>query len=148
MFTTVPLRSLTTALEAPVTSVMHTESVRVPGSASLALAAQTMLVHRVHAVLVCGVDDEPLGWVTTRGLLHNTPRNWDGATARDAICESVASVRPKQSVGEALDALMATNGSHVLVRSADGTVRGVVSDFDLLDLMASAQPTGPRDPAT
>lgn len=69
--------------------------------------------------------------------IHNAPRDWATATARDAISEQLAWVSSGATVGAALEALLAVEASHVLVREGDGgPVLGVISDFDLLAVLA------------
>lgn len=95
-----------------------------------------MSEHRVHAVLVVDDAQMPLGWVTSRGMLHNTPRDWRGATAEDAITEPVDLVRPSDTVRQALDAFLASGASHVVVAdSRGGPLRGVLAESDLLGLI-------------
>ncbi len=120
---------------------MHRGHVSVPGSLPPAEAARTMSARHVHAVLVDDDHGGPLGWVTTRGLLHNLPCDWDDATVREAITEPVASVLPTASVADAITALLASDASHVLIRTEDGHVRGVVAESDLLKLLAGPLPT-------
>ncbi len=139
MFTTVPLNAAA-GLDAPVIAVMHADPVRIAGSLPLGAAALTMVARRIHAILVCDDHNAPLGWMTARGMLHNAPRDWNGATARDAISEPLASVPPEATVHAALEALLAAGASHVLVRAEErGTVLGVVSDFDLLALLTASE---------
>lgn len=137
MFTTVPLNAAT-GLDAPVAKLMHENPVRVPGQMPIAAAARTMLAQRIHAVIVIDDSGVELGWVTTRGMLHNTPRDWSGATAQDAISEAIVSVAPDATMRAALEALLAGGVSHILVRPpAGGPAIGVVSDFDLLALLCA-----------
>lgn len=137
-FSTVPLNSAA-GLDRPVVDVMHAGHVIVPARLPLAEAARTMAARHVHAVLVEDDHGAPLGWVTTRGMLHNLPRDWAGATAGEAISEKLASVPPTASVHQALEAFLASGASHVLVRSAeDDMVLGVVADSDLLVLLTGS----------
>jgi predicted transcriptional regulator len=150
MFTTVPLQAAG-GLDLPVREVMHADPVRIDGRASIGAAAERMLTRRVHAILVCDEHDTPIGWMTTGGILHNAARDWDQATARDAITESLVTVKHDATVATALEALLAAGVSHLLVRAptpvlaSDPTpVLGVVSDFDLLTVLAAGRP-GSRD---
>ena len=139
-FSTVPLNSAP-GLDRSVVDVMHAGHITVAARLPLAEAARTMAAGRVHAVLVLDDQGAPLGWVTTRGMLHNLPRDWAGATVGDAISEKLASVSPAATVRETLEAFLATGASHVLVRSPDdGSVLGVIADSDLLVLLAGDGP--------
>jgi signal-transduction protein with cAMP-binding, CBS, and nucleotidyltransferase domain len=135
MFTSVPISSVPT-LDRPVTDVMHAGCIAVPAAAPLALAARAMEQHGTHAVLAQG-EDGPLGWVTSRGVLHNHPRQWNDATAGDAITEAIASVPSTATVQDAVTALLAAGSSHVLVQNPGSRVpAGVVSETDLVVLLA------------
>lgn len=139
-FSTVPLNSAP-GLDRPVVDIMHAGHIAVSARLPLAEAARTMATRRVHAVLVVDDHGAPLGWVTARGMLHNLPRDWAGATAGEAISEKLASVRPTSTLRETLGAFLATGASHVLVRSPDdGLVLGVVADSDLLVLLTGDGP--------
>jgi CBS-domain-containing membrane protein len=131
-YSTVPLSS-TTDLGPPASRVMHDGVITALASAPLADLANTMSVRRVHAVLVCDPAGVPEGWVTTRGMLHNLPRDWVGASAADAITEPVISVPPAADMHAVLQAFLASGASHILVRAADDEpVLGVIAESDLL----------------
>lgn len=137
MLTTVPFKSVS-GLDAPVTGVMHHGFISLPATATLADVAATMRDNRVHAVLITGTDGGPLGWVTSRGILHNHARDWTiGASAADAISEPAASVAPTATLADAMTVFVATGASHILV--ADSTASaptGVIADSDLVAFMA------------
>jgi len=136
MLSTVPITTSRT-LDAEVREIMRTGVVSVPAAASLRRVARALREHRVHAVLVVGSDGAPLGWVTVRGLLHNHARDWELADAGSAITEQAVCVPPSSTVREALGAMLATNVTRVLViRPGDVAAEGVVSDSDLVGLVA------------
>ncbi len=136
-YSTVPLNSAH-GLDRPVQKLMHHGYVTIPAGLPLAVAARTMAARHVHAVLVCDVDGAALGWVTTRGMLHNLPRDWDCATAGEGISESVVSVPPTASVRDALQAFLASGASHILVRDrGDSPLLGVLAESDLLAALAT-----------
>lgn len=142
MFTSVPLQAAA-GLDLPVREIMHADPVRIYDHAPVGAAAERMLTRRVHAILVCDEHDAPLGWLTTRGILHNAPRDWDRATAGDAITEPVLTVGPGATVADAVEKMLVGGASHILVRAptpvlaSDPTpVLGVISDFDLLSVLA------------
>lgn len=135
-FSTSPLTSAL-GLDRPVLEVMHVGVVSVPAHLPLAAAARAMAEHRVHAVLVVDDTGGPLGWVTSRGMLHNLPRDWGNARAGDAISETLISVAPTDHVARALEAFLASGASHILVRTPNtGRILGVVAESDLLVVLA------------
>jgi CBS domain-containing protein len=137
MLTTVPFKSAAN-LDTPVSEVMHHGVITLPSTATLADAAATMRDNHVHAVLVTAADGSPLGWVTSRGILHNHARDWSlGAGAVHAITEPAATVAPTATLADALTVFVATGASHILV--ADSPVNepiGVVADSDLVAFIA------------
>jgi signal-transduction protein with cAMP-binding, CBS, and nucleotidyltransferase domain len=137
MFTTVPFKSAP-GLDRPVTDVMHHGLIALPATATLADVASMMRDNKVHAVLVTGTDGGPLGWVTSRGILHNHGRDWTGAvSAADAITEPAASVAPTATLADAMTVFVATGASHILVGAAAGQPPvGVLADSDLVAVMA------------
>lgn len=137
MLTTVPFKSAR-HLHAPVTEVMHHGVVALSSKATLAAAAAAMRDNKVHAVLITGSDGSPLGWVTSRGILHNHARDWTtDACAVDAITQSAASVAPTATVGDAVTVFVATGASHILVgANAAEPPLGVIADSDLVAFMA------------
>lgn len=137
MLTTVPFKSAA-GLDTPVTDVMHHGVIALPATATLADAASTMRDNKVHAVLVTGTDGSPLGWVTSRGILHNHARDWTAAaSAADAITQPAASVAPTATLSDAMTVFVATGASHILVAaSATDSPIGVIADSDLVTFMA------------
>jgi signal-transduction protein with cAMP-binding, CBS, and nucleotidyltransferase domain len=139
MLTTVPFKSAR-HLDAPVTEVMHHGVVTLPETATLADAAAAMRDNNVHAVLVTGTDASPLGWVTSRGILHNHARDWTAqSSAADAITQPAASVAPTATLADATTVFVATGASHILVgSSASEPPVGVIADSDLVAFMAGS----------
>ena len=137
MLTTVPFKSVP-GLEAPVTDVMHHGVVALPASATLADSAAAMRDNKVHAVLITGSDGSPLGWVTSRGILHNHALDWSiQASAVAAITEPAASVATSAKLSDAMTVFVATGASHILVAaSAAGAPVGVIADSDLVAFVA------------
>ena len=138
MLTTVPFKSVP-GLEEPVTDVMHHGVVALPATATLTDAAAAMRDNKVHAVLITGSDASPLGWVTSRGILHNHALDWTTeASAVAAITQPAASVAPTAKLADAMTVFIATGASHILVAaSAAETPIGVIADSDLVAFMAA-----------
>jgi CBS domain-containing protein len=137
MFTTVPLKSVS-GLDTAVKDVMHGGFVALPATATLADAAAAMYENGVHAVLIQTADRRRLGWVTSRGILHNHAREWTAAaTAAEAITEPAASVAPTATLSRALDLFIGTGASHVLVATGEHEDPiGVIAESDLVAFMA------------
>jgi signal-transduction protein with cAMP-binding, CBS, and nucleotidyltransferase domain len=93
---------------------------------------------KVHAVLITGTDGGPLGWVTSRGILHNYGRDRTVAvSAADAITQPAASVAPTATLADAMTVFVATGASHILVGAAAGQPPvGVLAASDLVAFMA------------
>ncbi len=138
MLTTVPFKSVP-GLDAAVTDIMHRGVVALPATATLTDAAAAMRDHKVHAVLITGSDASPLGWVTSRGILHNHALDWTtDASAIAAITQPAGSVAPTATLADALTVFVATGASHILVAaSASETPIGVIADSDLVAFMAA-----------
>ncbi len=137
MLTTIPFKSVA-GLERAVTEIMHHGLIALPLSASLADAAAAMRDNGVHAILITGTDGSPLGWVTSRGILHNHARDWTvAASAAEAITEPAASVAATATVADAMTVFVATGATHILVSaSAAEAPLGVIADSDLVAFMA------------
>jgi CBS domain-containing protein len=136
MFTSVPMKSAR-GLDAPVTAVMHHGIVALPATATLADAVRTMHDHGVHAVLIQGADGAGLGWVTSRGILHNHARDWTlAAGVVDAITEVVATVATTATMTDAINAFIGTGASHILVTAPTDAAIGVVAESDLVAFLA------------
>jgi CBS domain-containing protein len=125
-------------LDTAVREVMRPGVIVIAGHASVARAQHALLAHDVHAVLV--LDDtggRPLGWVTSRGLLHWAERDITLCSVRDAVTEAPVAIDPSATAREALALLRRGDTTRLLVvRGDDGVPEGVVADVDLLRLVA------------
>jgi signal-transduction protein with cAMP-binding, CBS, and nucleotidyltransferase domain len=124
-------------LDTQVSEVMHRGVISLPATATLVDVATTMRDNDVHAVLVTGGDGSALGWVTSRGMLHNHARDWTAeASARDAITEAAGSVSPASTLADAVTVFMVTGATHILVAAPGEAPVGVLADSDLVAFMA------------
>lgn len=140
MLSTVPVNAAE-GLERPVTEISHSGYLALPVDAPLDAVARAMAEKKIHAVLVTDPANGPVGWVTSHGMLHNHPRDWgSGATAGDAITEPVMGVPPTATIGDAIQAFVASGASHIVVTSPSGQPLGVVADSDLVAFMAATHP--------
>jgi CBS domain-containing protein len=118
--------------------VMRPGVIVIAGDASVAHAQRALLAHGVHAILVLARDTHaPIGWITSHGLLRWCERDIALAPAINAVTEPPVVLSPSASARQALEALEREGCSRVLIaRRPDGLPEGVVSDVDLLRLVA------------
>jgi CBS-domain-containing membrane protein len=128
-----PSFSLPLHLDSEVQDVMTHGVVSIPEDATLRDAHEALLAHDVHALLVTDLHTAaPLGWITARGLLE-AARRTAPHTAAQAIKEPVRTISPTATVAQAVDLLLETNVSHLMVSPrANSMPEGVVSDTDLV----------------
>lgn len=121
-------------LDTPVRELMTAGIVTLVEHASLRQVQKAMYRHRVNAVLVTSWDGDPLGWVTSRGLLGWLEHTDLGMVfARQAITEPPLMISASAPASEALAKLVEGSVSHLLVTmSSDPGVEGVVSPLDLV----------------
>jgi CBS domain-containing protein len=126
-------------LDREVRDLMRPGVISLPGGASLRQVQRTLASHEVHAVLIAdNHTGKPLGWVTARGLLDHASRDLDLVTAASVVSEPAVTISPSASVRTALDALLSSDGSRLLVCQAGcDAPEGVVTDLDLVKLLGS-----------
>jgi CBS domain-containing protein len=125
-------------LDTPVRDLMTAGVVMLAEDASLRQVQKAMYRHRVNAVLVTSREGDPLGWVTSRGLLRWLEHTDLGmAFARQAITEPPIMISASAPVSEALAKLSDASISHLLVTmSSDPGIEGVLSPLDLVGHLA------------
>ena len=123
-------------LEAPVRDFMRPGVIAVSEDASLRQAERAMVRHGVHAILVLGrTSGQPIGWVTTRGLLQWLGHDLGLVPASQGVTETPTYIDPSATAQEAVTALAGPGVSHLLVTRARGeTPQGVVADLDVIAL--------------
>jgi len=123
-------------LDSEVREVMTHGVVSIPGDASLRDAHEALVAHEVHALLVTDRDTAaPLGWITARGLLLSAAGRAVAHNAKQAITEPIHTISPSATVAKAVDHLLDTRASHLLVAPREGAMpEGVVSELDLVHL--------------
>jgi CBS-domain-containing membrane protein len=127
-------RVLTTGdfLEVAVRKAMSPGVVSISADASLEMAYESMVVHRIHAILVVGDDRTPLGWATAKGMLAFCDRDRSLVTARDAITEEAQTIERNRSVRDAIALLSGAEITHlIVVDEGGGFPIGTLSDIDL-----------------
>jgi len=125
-------------LSTPARQVMRPGVVSLPEDASLRQVQRAMVSHNVHAVLVvAAATGQPLGWITSHGLLRWCERDTDLRLASDAIDEAVVIIEPSEPASQALSLLRRPCTTHLLVARAPGVVaEGVLADLDVIRLVA------------
>jgi CBS domain-containing protein len=128
-------RVLTTGdfLEVAVRKAMSPGVVSISEAASLEMAYESMVVHRIHAILVVADSDGgPLGWATAKGMLGFADQDRTLVTARDAITERIRTIERHRTVREAIAQLSESDVTHLLVVDEGGGFPiGTLSDIDL-----------------
>ena len=124
-------------LTTPVSDIMRPGVITMAEGASLLQAKRAMIRHGVHAVLIIGEGDgRALGWVSADGLLAWLERDLDALPAAQVITESARRIDADATAHDALEALIASGVSHLVVTSPGSDIpHGVVGAMDLVDLV-------------
>jgi CBS domain-containing protein len=127
-------------LHTPVREFMRPGVITLSEDASLGQAERAMVRHGVHAILLIGrTDGQPVGWVTTRGVLRWLNHDLGLVPARQGVTEVAAYIEPGATAQEAIDALSEPGVTHLLVaRAPRESPQGVVADIDVIALCTSA----------
>jgi CBS domain-containing protein len=128
-------------LHTPVREFMRPGVIAVSEDASLGQVERAMVRHGVHAILLLGrTTGQPVGWVTTRGMLQWLNQDLGLLPARQGVTEPPVYIEPSATAEEAVAALSDPGVSHLLVARAPGeTPQGVVADIDVIALCTSAR---------
>jgi CBS domain-containing protein len=123
-------------LHTPVREFMRPGVIAVSEDASLRQAERAMVRHGVHAILLLGrTSGQPIGWVTTRGVLQWLSHDLGLVPASQGVTEAPTFIDPGATAQDAVKALSAPGVSHLLVSRAPGeTPQGVVADLDVITL--------------
>ncbi len=117
-------------------SVMSPGLVTCLPGAALTDVATLMAVHQVHAVLV---DPGAARLITARDVVRATLGG--ATTAEDVVAPEAPSVAPGDTLLAAAVRMVQAREGHVVVRDhADGRVRGVLSSFDVIAVLAGHEP--------
>jgi CBS domain-containing protein len=124
-------------LTTPVSDIMRPGVITMADSASLLQAKRAMVRHGVHAVLIVGEDDgRALGWVSADGLLAWLERDLNALPAAQGITEPARRIDSDATAHDALEALLDSRVSHLVVTSPGSDMpHGVVGAMDLVDLV-------------
>jgi CBS domain-containing protein len=122
------------AVDREVREVMTPGVVTISADASLRRVHGALVAHGVNAVLVVErKGGRPLGWITARSLARIAIEGGREHTAAQAIAEPARTVSPSASVRQAVEEMLATDASHLLVsHGPDCMPEGVVSPLDVM----------------
>jgi CBS domain-containing protein len=128
-------------LHTPVREFMRPGVITLADDSSLGQAERAMVRHGVHAVLLLGrTSGQPVGWVTTRGMLQWLNHDLGLVPASKGITEAPTYIEPSATAQQAVAALAAPGVTHLLVSRAAGEIpQGVVADIDVIALCTRAR---------
>jgi CBS domain-containing protein len=119
----------------PIGSVAVAEVATTRGDETLSgFFAGHVAVARRRAVPVLGADDGYEAMVFLHDVLAVDPGQWPTTTVADVMRVDAPVGRPDWTVGQALAAMLAADVDHLPVVAEDGSLRGVASTADILDL--------------
>ncbi len=134
-------RAMSTAAALPLAAieaqtVMSPGLVSCPPGAPLTEVATLMVVHQVHAVLVVPGNAR---LITARDVVRATLGG--ATTAEDVPAPEAPSVAPGDTLLAAAQRMADAGEGHVVVRDdGDDRVRGVLSSFDVMAVLAGLEP--------
>ena len=106
-------------LHTPVQEFMRPGVIAVSDDASLLQAERAMMRHGVHAIVLLGrTSGQPVGWVTTRGMLKWLNHDLGLVPASQGVTEPPTYIEPSATAQEAVAALSEPGVTHLLVARA------------------------------
>jgi CBS domain-containing protein len=124
-------------LSTPVADIMRPGVITMAEGASLLQAKRAMVRHGVHAILIVGeADGKALGWVSADGLLAWLERDLSAVPAAQGITEPAHRVAHDATARDALEALLDSGTTHLVVSASGSEMpHGVIGAMDLVDLV-------------
>jgi CBS domain-containing protein len=124
-------------LATPVADIMRPGVITMAAGASLLQAKRAMVRHGVHAILIVAeADGKALGWVSADGLLAWLERDLAAVPAAEGITEPARRVELDATARDALESLLDSGASHLVVTAPGAEMpHGVVGAMDLVDLV-------------
>ena len=114
-----------------VRDAMHAGLIKCPRETPLRDVARLMAVHRVHAIVTVGAEDELWGVVSDRDLV-SVLASGDGITAGDASATDVLPIAPDDTLDHAAQLLREHEATHlIVVEPATKRPVGVISTLDV-----------------
>lgn len=122
-----------------VRDVMHVGLIKCLRDTPLQEVARLMAVHRVHAIVAVGAEDELWGVVSDLDLV-SVLSTGQGTTAGDAAATDVLPVAPDDSLDHAAQLLSEHEATHlVVVEPTTKRPVGVISTLDLAGVFAGVR---------
>lgn len=98
--------------------------------------ARTMADHRVHAVIVCGIEGEAWSAVSARDLMLVPPVEAFARRIRDVAATEALTVAADAPLDEAARLLAEHDVDHAIVLDDDDRPVGIVSSLDVVRRLA------------
>src|SRR5689334_12521296 len=122
-----------------VGEAMHAGVISFPPETDLVTIAHAMADHRIHAVVISGIDRSEHGDRLTWSLLTSLdvvaavlPGN-EGAYARELAGGEIVTVEPSEPLETAAQLMVEHDITHLLVVGPTGEPVGIVSSLDVVD---------------
>lgn len=117
----------------PVSEVMQQQMVSAQAALTVREFAGTLSPHSRHEAFPVFEGTELLGAVTLWSVVRVSPERWGTTTIRELIDRRIHTVSPECDVSEALRLLLSEHKQPMLlVVSADGQMKGIVTKTDIL----------------
>jgi CBS-domain-containing membrane protein len=117
---------------AGVLDVMHRGVISCPGEGSALTAARTMVAHRIHCVVVKGVDGLPR-LVTDADIAAAIYDEQLDRLSAEELSRPSPLLRPDDTVAFALERLHEEGTTHAVVIGPSSRLLGVISVLDLVE---------------
>ena len=128
------IESIYDALSMPAEVIMHSNPIRASLSMTLPELLELMIKYGVGALPVVDREGNYVGIVTERSLIKYLTGKVTGTLVKDVMTENVIYIGEDATLGKALK-LMINTGVRRLPVTADGTVAGMLSWKDVVDLI-------------
>jgi CIC family chloride channel protein len=126
----------------PVSAVMQQQMISAQASLTLREFTSMLSPHTQHEAFPVFDGTRLVGAVSVWSVAHIAPERWDTTTLRHLVDDRIDTIPPDCDVNEALRMLL---GEHrqplLLVVSNDGTVQGIVTKTDILQVLQSRTTT-------
>jgi CIC family chloride channel protein len=122
--------------EIPVSEVMQQHMISAQASLSIRGFTSTLSPHARHEAFPVFEGNKLLGAITLWSLVRVAPDKWGTTTVRELTDRRVGTVPPDCDVSEALRLLLSEHKQPMLlVVSADGHMKGIVTKTDILQAL-------------
>ena len=136
----------------PIREISNREPVRVSGDTPVIDVIESLRQHGRGAAVI--EDDTGVaGIFTERDVMKridHSDHSWHSKPVREVMTEKLATIRPDQSLRDAIDQMIAGHFRHLPIVDSDGSLSGVLSIRDLLAYIVEHFPADfvnlPSDP--